>query len=753
MSIFHKLPGRMAVGLTLFSTLFACHALAGGIVGTVTEAGSDLTLPEVSITLEGAGLSRDFLSDIDGKFQIMDLPAGRYQLEFVTFGYLSLTREVDLLQDETKVFAVTLELDAVEIEDMLVVGQTADIEGDLQTGFVNLDAKTLDTIPGIVEPDPLRALQILPGVQAASDISSGLYIRGGGPDQTLVLMDGVTVYNPTHAFGFFSTFSNDVVDNVTLYKGAYPAEYGGRLGAVLDVGMKKPESDRMGGKAGISFISARVFLEGRLGKDHWLISGRRSFLEPILKAVRTEENPIPSYFFYDMNLTYASERGGGRTVFQFYHGKDDVTADAGANTNFDIAWGNTVAMLRHERFLTDQLEARFTVANSRYQSRTDAQFLATEFAIENQLNDVTLSGVLDWQASQQHRFNLGLGYSWYDFEYQQSFNRNSTIDYGSKPAELAAFLEDRWFANDRTTLRTGLRFRYLDDGDRTLLEPRVSFSRRVRPDLRLKIGGGIYNQYLQLVATEGFSAGDFYLPIDQSAKLGRSWQLVVGAEWEPTESDLISLEVYTTDLDDLVEFDSRVPADQATLTAEELFVTGGKGYARGVELFVRHRMDRWTGWLGYTLGWASRTFAELNGGDPFRPKYDRRHDINALLAFQAGKWKLAASFRFATGQAFTPAAARYLLDDPATGSPPESAQVLSASRNSGRLLPYHRLDVSARWPFGLFGLPAELVLEVFNIYNRRNEWFVQYDTDGEITEATMVRMLPMIPSVGVNFAF
>ena len=335
----------------------------------MTEAGSDLTLPEVSIFIEGNGLSRDILSDVDGKFSDCR-PAGRQLPPGIRgFRLSEITQEVELGQDEVRVLDVPMVLDAVEIEDLLVVGKTADIESDLQTGFVNLDAQTLDAIPGIVEPDPLRALQILPGVQAASDISSGLYIRGGGPDQTLVLMDGVTVYNPTHAFGFFSTFSNDVVDDVSLYKGAYPAEYGGRLGAVLDVGMKKPDSDKIGGKAGISTISARVFLEGRLGQDHWLVSGRRSYLEPILSAVRTEENPIPEYYFYDMNLAYVSERGGGRTIFQFYNGRDEVSADAGANTNFDLSWGNTVAMLRHERFFTDQLEARFTLSNSRYTAR------------------------------------------------------------------------------------------------------------------------------------------------------------------------------------------------------------------------------------------------------------------------------------------------------------------------------------------------------------------------------------------------
>jgi hypothetical protein len=745
--------GRLSAGLAFYLLLCAFPAWAGGLRGTVTEAGGSLTVPEVSITCDGSGLSRDALSDYEGRYEIADLPAGSYELVFTAFGYKKLTREVTLGADEERKFDVALELDAVRIDDVLVVGKTADIEGDIQTGYVNLDAKTLDAIPGIVEPDPLRALQILPGVQAASDISSGLYIRGGGPDQTLVLMDGVTVYNPTHAFGFFSTFSNDVVEDVALYKGAYPAEYGGRLGSVLDVSTREPIADGIKGKVGISFISARIYLEGRLGQDHWFVSGRRSYLEPILSAVRTEENPIPEYFFYDMNASYVTRRFGGLTTLQLYHGKDDVAADAGANTKFELDWGNTVGMLRHERYLTDDLEARLTLSNSRYDSNTEAEILATPFEVNNTLDDVTLAGVLDWQASPKHRLNLGVGYSWYDFAYQQSFNRTTDVNYASRPGEFAAFLEDRWFADDRTTLRTGLRYRYLNDGDRSLLEPRLSFSRQVRPDLRLKVGGGVYNQYLQLVTTEGFSAGDFYLPIDESADIGRSYQVVVGGDWEPTERNSLSLEVYATDLQDLVEFDNNVPVDQATITAEQLFVTEGKGYARGVEVFYRHRMEKWTGWLGYTLGFTNRNFAELNGGEDYVPKYDRRHDINALLTYKAGKWTLAGSFRYATGQAFTPAASRYRLSDPATGGEPDAPQVLSASRNSGRLLSYHRLDVSARRPFGLFGLPAELVLEVFNLYNRRNEWFVTYDTDEEITEATVVRMLPLIPSVGVNFAF
>jgi Carboxypeptidase regulatory-like domain/TonB-dependent Receptor Plug Domain len=745
--------GARSAGLAAGFLLYAVGALAGGIFGSVTGEEGTAPLVGVSVVVSGNGQFRDVRSDSDGKFEFVDLPSGLYRVEFTAFGYLDLVRDVELLTDQNLILDQILEPAPFELEELVVVGSASDNETDLQTGYVNLDAEFLDTVPAIVEPDPLRALQILPGVQAASDISSGLYIRGGGPDQTLVLMDGVTVYNPTHAFGFFSTFSNDVVDDVSLYKGAYPAAYGGRLAAVLDVNMKEADAEEFGGKAGVSIISARLFLEGKLGPDHWQISGRRSYLDPILDAAGTEDNPIPAYYFYDMNAAYATTRGGGRTIFQMYHGKDSIGVDADANTDFDIDWGNTVTMLRHERFLTDQLEGRFTVANSRYKSLTGAQILSTGLDVDNRLNDFSLSGLLRWQAAWEHRFDLGLAYTWYDFVYRQSFNRQLQIDYGAQPSELAFFLEDRWFIDDLTTLRTGLRYRYLDDGGRSLLEPRLSLSRAVRSDLRLKFGAGLYNQYLQLVATEGFSAGDFYLPVDESTDLGQSWQTVLGGDWDATERDQISLEVYATGLDHLVEMDSRATMDQSTLTAEDLFVTGGKGYARGLEVFLRHRGEGWNGWLGYTLGWTSRKFAELNDGQAFRPKYDRRHDINALVSRRVGRWKLASSFRYATGQSYTPAAARFQLGNPATGGVTVSPVVLSADRNSGRLLPYHRLDISARRPFSMWGRPAELVLEVFNLYSRRNEWFIQYDTDEVVTEASVVRQLPIIPSLGVSFDF
>jgi len=734
------------------------RAPAATLLGTITDAdqGFPVGLALVHLsgqTAAGERLDRTAEADPEGLFRLDGLPAGAYLLEVDYPGYATARLEVTLAAGERRAVDIAVVSTAVQVDELVVTAAPVDEDALIQTGFVSLDAAALDAIPGIVEADPLRALQALPGVSAASDVSSGLYIRGGGPDQTLVLMDGMPVYNPTHAFGLFSTFNNDAVDAVDLFKGAYPAAYGGRLGAVLDVGMRQAETRRVRGELGVSLIAARGLVEGRLGDDRWLVAGRRTYLEPILSAIRTEENPIPSYYFYDLNASYGTRRLGGETTVTAYHGRDDVFVDADDDTRIDLVWGNTVVGLRHDRPLGATLDGTLQLYTSSYQSETRAEFLATPVTAANDLHDLTVRGQLDWRPGGGHTLSLGAGSSWYDVSYRQQFNLDQQIDYGATPRESFAFLEDRWTFGRGTTVRGGLRLRHIDDGDRVLLEPRLAVSHPLDPAWRVKLGLGRYHQYLQLVTTEGFTAGDFYLPIDETADVGRSWQVVAGVEWTPSPADLVSVEIYDTGLDDLVVFDDRAPVDQAGFTAEEIFVTGGSGWARGVEVLLRRDLGQVTGWVGYTLGWTRRSFAELNGGREFPPKYDRRHDVNILTSWRTGDWTLGASFRYGTGQAFTPAAARYQLRDPGSGRTDEIGQILPAARNSGRLLPYHRLDLSARRPIRLLGRPAELVIEIFNVYSRRNEWFVQYEDEGPVTEATVVQMLPLIPSVGVNLEF
>ncbi|MBT5829212.1 MAG: hypothetical protein HOH77_03360, partial [Candidatus Latescibacteria bacterium] len=231
------------------------------------------------------------------------------------------------------------------------------------------------------------------------------------------------------------------------------------------------------------------------------------------------------------------------------------------------------------------------------------------------------------------------------------------------------------------------------------------------------------------------------------------WQGVLGIEWEPALRYQLSVEGYYTDLANLVVLDTRVAADSEAETSEEVFVSGGTGYATGVEVFLQRRTGRLTGWIGYTLGWTRRQFAEFNGGREYAPKYDRRHDVSFVTSYRVGKWSFGANYVYGTGQAFTPASARYTLRSPAIPDLQVEDLVLPADKNSARLLPYHRMDVSVKRKFRLFGADAEAYVQVFNAYNRRNEWFVQYDVDDPETDPKVVKMLPIVPTIGINFGF
>lgn len=423
-------------------------------------------------------------------------------------------------------------------------------------------------------------------------------------------------------------------------------------------------------------------------------------------------------------------------------------------------WGNTLVSAGYGIPVGESLLAGVKFFVSQYKSDTDVNVFTTPIVINNRIQDITLRGDVSWFLSPTHRATAGVQGTEYNVYYRQDFNQENAIDYRRKTYEASLFVEDEWSSASGAAVRGGLRFRYLEDGDRFMVEPRLAVVQPLSPVLRLKVGGGIYNQYLQLVSTEGFSASDFYVPIDETAPPSHSWQSVLGLEWEPHRQYKISVEGYYTGLGDLVTLDNNSQPEADGVTAENIFHTGGDGYQTGVEFFVERRTGALTGWLGYTLGWTRRQFSDLNQGNQFPPKFDRRHDLSAVSQYRMGKWKFGATFVYATGQAFTPVSAWWFVRNPVTGQ--AKPQLLAAERNSSRLLPYNRLDISAARDFKLFGKPAEIFLQIFNVYSRRNDWFVQYDVENEdntdfyksyYVDPIIVRQLPFIPSIGVNFEF
>ncbi|MCY3869789.1 MAG: TonB-dependent receptor, partial [Gemmatimonadetes bacterium] len=719
--------------------------------GFIADQSNGESLPYANVMLKGPDRPIVALSNVNGYYAIQgvseDIP---YVLTISYIGYISFQDTLSFRAGETRRLDVQLKPELIVVEEIVVEGKREEEEQLIQPGFVEVETAKIRELPSIGETDILRSLHLLPGIQAASDISSGLYIRGGGPDQTLILLDQMPLYNPSHAFGFFSTFNPDAIRDMSLHKGAYPAKYGGRLGSVLDVHNKDGNRKGFDASGGVSLIAARLTLEGPTPKGSWMVSGRRTYIDPLLSFIRDEETDVPTYYFYDLNAKLNQDfSDNDKMQISGYLGRDNLTFDIGEDAFFGIRWGNTAFLGKWTHVFSPALFGNFVVASSHYASKTELNFLDTPILFANSIRDFTVKGDVDWFAARDHAISGGFLATHYNFEFIQEFNLDDQFDLREKPNLLSLYVQDHWQPGKSTDVRLGMRGNYFSEGNRVQIEPRLSMSYRMG-NWRWKAAGGAFHQYLQLVTTELFSGGDYWVPLDESVEPGRSWQGVVGVEWEPSERYQATVEAYYTDMANLIVLDNRIAVDIDATTVEDTFVSGGTGYATGVEVFLQRRTGRLTGWIGYTLGWTRRTFAELNQGKTFPPKYDRRHDVSFVSNYRLGRWSLGANYVYGTGQAFTPASARYSLRSPALLHRWQiDSLVLPSDRNSARLLPYQRLDLNVKVRFRTFDVNGEFYVQVFNVFNRRNEWFVIF----EESDPDVIKMLPIVPTLGINFNF
>ena len=704
--------------------LLAGSAQAATLSGFVTDADNGETLSRVAVAVEGLQLGA--VSNNSGYYAVKQVPAGTHVVSASHAGYQTRWDTLRFGADET----VRLNLALVPKP---VVGEQIAVEAER----ISLRAKPVQQLPALGEADLLRSLQLLPGIQAVSDISSGLYVRGGGPDQTAILLDDIPLYNPSHLFGLFSTFNPDAIKEVNLYKGAYPAPYGRTLGAVLDVSNREGNRKRTSGRGGVSLISGRLLTEGPVGQGSWMLAGRRTYLEPVLSAIRSRGVDIPlNYYFYDFNGKVNQRWSDDTFTVSTYWGQDDLRLDLEDDESLvDLRWGNRALTARWTHIFSPTLFGHFMAAGSSYESIIALRFLDAPVRIANSIRDLSLKGDLDYFANRNHTLSLGFLATLFEFHFARSFNERSQLDLCQEPVLLEGYVQDEWRPGPTTRVQLGGRGTYFSVGDRLHFTPRLSLSHALSDKVQVKAAGGVYRQHLQLITTEGFSGGDFWVPLDNTVEPGRSYQAVTGVEWTPSQRYQLSVEAYYTDLANLVTVDTEVPDDNEATHSEAVFNSGGTGWAKGLEVFWQRRTGALTGWIGYALGWTRRTFPELNDGRPFPPKHDRRHDLSFVASYKVGAWRFGASLAYASGQAFTP--------------PSEPL----AQRNSARLLPYHRLDVSASRSFELWRTASEFYVQIFNVYSRRNEWFLQLDSVDPEVDPRKIKQLPIIPTLGFNFNF
>lgn len=751
-----KQPASLIL-LLLLLPLIALAQQTASINGYITDAQTGETLIAANIALKDT--PQGTTTNTSGYYSLPNIEAGSYTLLVTYVGYQQFELDITLEENENR--RLDIELIPKEYQlDQVVVQSEGEQEEQSTIGTAQIDPEFIREVPGVFQADVFRSLQLLPGVKAASDFSSGLYIRGGSPDQTLIQLDRTTVYNPSHFFGFFSTFNPDAIKDVQLYKGGYPAKYGGRLGSVLTIFNKDGNRNEFEGTVTLGMLASRAAVEGPYKHGSYMVAVRRSTLEPLLVILQRSQDNIPEHFsFLDMNGKINYDAGTNDKVsLAFYAGSDNLDFPFADDAGLSLDYGNQTLSAKWVHIFSDKIFADFTATGARYFNFPSFNIAATPFERSNNIYDLSAKGDFEYTPNNRHEISAGFSAGILTLKLQDEFDSDPTFSSRTQSGYGSLYLQDKWDIANQWTATPGLRINGFSEGRYLRLAPRLSLEYRPSDRIRLQAAYGRYHQFLTLDSNEAFTGFDVWLTTDEGVPPSAGNQYVLGIKSAPWKGYAFDAEFYYRSMEDLFEPDPFLP-DRAGLPYEETF-RFGKGYALGTELFFERQMGRLTGFAGYTFGVTRRKFPGFNEpvqDGPARfypPKYDRIHDLNIMLNYQLNaRWSASAVFNYATGQAYTkPLGRTAAFSFPTTAI---SKQQLVVGRvNASRLPPYNRLDIGFSRRGSFFGIgESQWQFQVINVYSRRNVWFYNYDLDENPVERETVRLLPILPTISYTLNF
>ncbi len=780
-----------------FVFLFVLSASSGlaqnkyTISGYIKDSLNGETLIGATIAVQGQ--TKGISSNLYGFYSIT-LDEGKYILICTFIGYRIKAVSIDLRADTKINFDVLPKSYLAEEVVVSTKKRDANVK-NAQMGKFTLPMEQIRSIPAFLgEVDLLKTIQFLPGVRNAGEGSAGIYVRGGGPDQNLILLDDAPVYNTGHLFGFFSIFNADAIKNVTLIKGGMPAQYGGRLSSVLDVSMKEGNNQKLQVDAGIGIIASRLSIQGPLkkNKSSFIVSGRRTYIDALAKPFikSTSQFKGSGYYFYDLNakVNYIfSDKDRlylsgyfGRDVFDYVNGKQSL--------KFNIPWGNSTGTLRWNHVFNNKLFGNTTAVYNDYNFTFNAVQSDFELKLASGIRDLSLKQDFDFYPYTGHKLKFGGIYTYHKFTPSVISGKQDSTVFKPNNAQIkyaheaAVYLQDDWEINEKIKIHAGIRYSFFqqtgpykiyqtdDNGNRTDstvfgrgkavknyggLEPRFTIRYALNDETSLKGSVTRNLQYIHLVSNAGTTLPtDIWVPSTYKVKPQISWLYALGL-FKNFKDNMYetSVELYYKQMQNQIEYKEGYTPN--SLDDTENSFAFGKGWSYGAEFFINKTKGRLTGWIGYTLSWTWRKFPTLNFGEKYPAKYDRRNDMSVVAIYELNKkWKLSASFVFGTGNSATLPQRFYIVGGILTQ---EYSRI-----NEYRLPSYHRLDFAAiltpkknikrKWK-------SEWVFSVYNAYNRKNPYFVYFDQSGSPFNGTLqiqakqVSLFPVIPSITWNVKF
>ena len=794
----------VVIGLTL--AVLPSFAQKRTISGYVMDAASKETLIGATIFDKNSG--KGCATNSYG-FYTLTLNQGQVDLQISYVGYTQQNQTLDLKENITLNFMLETN---TTLDEVVVEASRATVSArSPQMSVVELPVQQIKSIPTLFgETDVLKAIQLLPGVQNGSEGSAGMYVRGGGPDENLLLLDGVPVYNVNHMLGFFSVFNPDALKNVTLYKGSFPAHFGGRLSSVVDIRMKEGDMQKYHGNASIGLISSKFNFEGPIVKDKlsFNLSYRRTYGDLLIKpALWVASWSVPEisklsvgYYFYDFNgklnwkisdkdRLYLSFYTGDDAIYFGVKNKDFIADDTEYTHRIKLnwKWGNKVAALRWNHVMSQKLFMDASVNYTQYRHNLgmnlteEDTYLPTNTVSKNVfdmvyksgINDLTAKVDFDYTPLPNHEIRFGGNYTYHIFRpevqsIQMSESQQSLVDTvtGSPNVyahETALYAEDNMTFGDIFRMNLGVHYSTFTVEGKTYqsVQPRVSTSLMLASNLSLKAGYAYMTQYVHLLSNSSLSLPtDLWVPVTAKIVPMNAHQWSVGAFYELPRLFDISVEGYYKTMDNLLEYKDGASFFGSSERWDEK-VCMGKGWAYGVELLVQRSFGKTTGWIGYTWAHSKRQFDRegqiINNGKVFPAKYDRRHDISVTVQHKfSDSFDLSGTWVFSSGNCGTLGTQVY------EGLPNdwgEFQHINALERNNFRMGNYHRLDLGANLHFPLNPGLLTLNFSVYNVYNHNNPFLVYtdyvYDESTQQAEKKLmqVSIFPIIPSFSLSYKF
>jgi hypothetical protein len=786
------LPKFTAFLLALFSFLFPfCTIYAQTtkhvISGVIKEKGSGETLPGVAVMCDS--LKTGVQTNAYGFYSIT-LPEGKHKIKVSSLGFSKVEWKIDLREN------VRMDVDleqGIQLKEVVInAEEKRKVSEESRMSVINIPIQQIKDIPALMgEKDVLKVIQLMPGVQKGSEGSSGIYVRGGGPDQNLIILDDATVYNAYHLFGFFSLFNGDALKSVELIKGGFPAEYGGRLSSVINMQMKEGNREKIHGEAGIGLISSRLVLEGPLlkNKASFLVSARRTYIDALIVPLMPKDQK-GGYFFYDLNAKINwSPTDKDRLYLSGYFGKDKFYFNTKApnySMKGDLQWGNATGTLRWNHIYNSQWFSNTSVIFTNYQlgigikEEYDTNSFSLRFI--SAIRDYTLKHDFDFFPDNRHHVKIGASSILHRFQPSAVVLEGlgvPTNPIATKPiftSESGIYMEDDWKVNARIKTNVGIRLSYYHVGNKGFLnpEPRISTRFILDENTSIKASYALMNQYLHLLSSTGISLPtDLWVPATNNVKPMRSQQFALGIARDLPQGINLTIEGYYKKMEKVSFYKEGAsflllndPSGAEGISWEKN-ITQGQGWSYGGEFLLQKEKGNWSGWIGYTLSWTYVQFDSVNFGKKFFPRYDRRQDISVVNIYKFNdRIKLSCTWVYGTGNAITLPLARYsaaphnpvaqdgylqsYIYGPNTGFKNDYGE-----KNSFRMAAYHRLDIGVQFTKVKKYYTRVFEFSLYNAYNRWNPFFYYVESGSDPTKDRLMQitLFPILPSFSWSWKF